>query len=187
MTQQQDIPLEKLITQKFDFSPLRDVAESTDGARFMCHGSCSFFCPTCFRLDPRLEGRVPRVRLPFKLDVLIHKDRASKLSGIAAAALAPQDVRVLHFPRDVPKDLYCLPGEGGYGKTVLLYPASSFVATAFALKGSKAPCSLTGSLHCVPRRTERQSPQVRHRGHSPRHRRRRCLRGDEVRLFAPAV
>ncbi|KAJ2820106.1 hypothetical protein IWW50_005189, partial [Coemansia erecta] len=63
-----------------------------------CGKSVRFFCYYCYKPVAELEGRLPQIRLPFKLDVVKHaKELDGKSTAVHAKIVAPQDVEIITF------------------------------------------------------------------------------------------
>ncbi|XP_078584779.1 tRNA-uridine aminocarboxypropyltransferase 1-like [Branchiostoma floridae x Branchiostoma japonicum] len=64
-----------------------------------CQQSRKYFCYTCYVLVAELEGKVPKVKLPFKVDIIKHpKEVDGKSTAAHAAIIAPEDVRIYTYP-----------------------------------------------------------------------------------------
>ncbi|XP_030027106.2 tRNA-uridine aminocarboxypropyltransferase 1 [Manduca sexta] len=82
-----------------------------------CGKSRMYFCYTCFVAVSQLEGRIPIVNLPVKIDIIKHRREIDGKSTAAhAAVIAPYDVNVYTYPN--------IPEYNLDGKTVLLYPGA---------------------------------------------------------------
>ncbi|KAJ2189464.1 hypothetical protein IW139_002458 [Coemansia sp. RSA 353] len=63
-----------------------------------CGKSVKFFCYYCYKPVAGLEGRLPQIRLPFKLDVVKHPNELDgKSTAVHAKIVAPQDVDIITF------------------------------------------------------------------------------------------
>ncbi|KAJ2388117.1 hypothetical protein GGI23_006126 [Coemansia sp. RSA 2559] len=81
-----------------------------------CGKSVKFFCYHCCKAVQKLEGKIPRIRLPFKLDVIKHpKEINGKSTALHAKVIAPEDVEIVSYSED------CMIGVDT-SKTVLLFP-----------------------------------------------------------------
>ncbi|KAJ2385861.1 hypothetical protein H4S02_004127 [Coemansia sp. RSA 2611] len=81
-----------------------------------CGKSVKYFCYYCYRAVGELEGKVPQIRLPFKLDVVKHaKELDGKSTAIHAKVVAPEDVEIITYSDA------CLDGVD-VERTALLYP-----------------------------------------------------------------
>ncbi|XP_077990726.1 tRNA-uridine aminocarboxypropyltransferase 1-like [Glandiceps talaboti] len=86
-----------------------------------CQASRKWFCYTCFRLMGELEGKVPQVELPIKLDIIKHpKELEGRSTAVHAAVLAPSSVTVHVYPR--------IPELEEKDKVVLVFPSSSAIS-----------------------------------------------------------
>ncbi|KAJ1732764.1 hypothetical protein LPJ61_001901 [Coemansia biformis] len=82
----------------------------------MCGKSVKFFCYHCCVLVPELEGKVPRIRLPFKLSVVKHAGELDgKSTALHAKVIAPEDVEIVAYSAD------CL-DDADVQRTALLFP-----------------------------------------------------------------
>lgn len=67
-----------------------------------CGKSRKFFCYTCYLPVEELQGRLPVVKLPLKIDIIKHhKEVDGKSTAIHAAILAAEDVKIYTYP-DIP-------------------------------------------------------------------------------------
>ncbi|XP_050433525.1 tRNA-uridine aminocarboxypropyltransferase 1 [Adelges cooleyi] len=86
-----------------------------------CFKSRKYFCYTCYTVNSDLENKIPRLKLPLKIDVIKHsREIAGKSTAIHAALIAPDDVTIYIYP-DMPtytKD----------DKVILVYPGKSSVS-----------------------------------------------------------
>ena len=63
-----------------------------------CGQKAPYYCYDCVQLMPRLQGRVPQVRLPVPVLLWRHaKESVAKSTGLHAKVLAPQDVTLVAF------------------------------------------------------------------------------------------
>ncbi|KAJ2478837.1 hypothetical protein EV174_004189 [Coemansia sp. RSA 2320] len=63
-----------------------------------CGKKVKFFCYYCYRPVPTLEGKIPQIRLPFKLEVVKHEEeRDGKSTAIHAKVVAPHDVEIIAY------------------------------------------------------------------------------------------
>ncbi|KAL1490334.1 hypothetical protein ABEB36_013048 [Hypothenemus hampei] len=87
-----------------------------------CGKSRKLFCYTCFVLISPLEGKLPHVKLPLKIDIIKHKQEIDgKSTASHAALLASDDVKVYTYP-DIPD----------YSKeqVVLIFPGQNAVSVS---------------------------------------------------------
>ncbi|KAL1450106.1 hypothetical protein WDU94_002558 [Cyamophila willieti] len=85
-----------------------------------CNRSRKYFCYSCNRPLPEFAHKIPKVKLPFKLDIVKHeRETEGKSTSVHAAIIAPDDVTVYIFPHNVPD--YSKNNE----KTVLIYPSKT--------------------------------------------------------------
>ncbi|XP_018329283.1 DTW domain-containing protein 1 [Agrilus planipennis] len=90
-----------------------------------CYKSRKFFCYTCYVPIVKLEGRLPHVKLPVKVNIIKHRREIDGKSTAAhAAILAPDDVEVFTYPNIPNYDIQT---------TVLVYPSykASLVSQLF--------------------------------------------------------
>ncbi|KAK9718167.1 hypothetical protein K7432_005710 [Basidiobolus ranarum] len=81
-----------------------------------CQKSVKYFCYKCFQVVGCSKDQIPKVKLPFKLEVIKHQaERDGKSTAIHAKIVAPEDVEIYTFPQDLP-DLTNLED------TLLLFP-----------------------------------------------------------------
>ncbi|KAJ2029581.1 hypothetical protein IWW57_001657, partial [Coemansia sp. S610] len=81
-----------------------------------CGKKVRFFCYQCLRPVSALEGQVPQIRLPFKLDVVKHEgEKDGKSTALHAKVMAPEDVQVIAFSPTCLDDV-------DVERTALLYP-----------------------------------------------------------------
>ncbi|KAK7078621.1 DTW domain-containing protein 1 [Halocaridina rubra] len=67
-----------------------------------CGKSRKYFCYTCYIPVVSITDRVPRLKLPCKVDILKHpKEIDGKSTAVHAAVIAPEDVRIFVYP-DIP-------------------------------------------------------------------------------------
>lgn len=96
-----------------DYTILDGVAERSPCPQ--CRKSRKYFCYVCFVPVEELKGKIPRLRIPVKIDIIKHRREIDGKSTAAhAAILAPDDVRIFTYP-DIPE---YSPEE----KVVLVYP-----------------------------------------------------------------
>ncbi|XP_074656503.1 tRNA-uridine aminocarboxypropyltransferase 1-like [Tubulanus polymorphus] len=84
-----------------------------------CKKSRKFYCYSCYKpvIDPTSEhGRkIPRVKLPIKIDIIKHpKEVEGKSTAIHAAVLAPDDVNMYTYPSIPDYD---------FDKVVVIFPS----------------------------------------------------------------
>ncbi|KAJ2780782.1 hypothetical protein H4R18_003250 [Coemansia javaensis] len=81
-----------------------------------CGKSVKFYCYYCCTLVPGLAGKVPRIRLPFRLSVVKHAGELDgKSTALHAKVVAPEDVEIVTYSAD------CL-GDADPRRCALLYP-----------------------------------------------------------------
>lgn len=67
-----------------------------------CGKSRKYFCYTCYIPVITIADRVPKIKLPCKIDILKHpKEIDGKSTAVHAAVIAPEDVRIFIYP-DIP-------------------------------------------------------------------------------------
>lgn len=96
-----------------DYSVLDTIADRSPCPQ--CGKSRKYFCYVCFVTVSELTDKTPRLRLPFKVDIIKHrKEIDGKSTAAHAVILAPEDVRIFTYPD--------LPEYGPDEKIVLVYP-----------------------------------------------------------------
>ncbi|KAI9504207.1 DTW domain-containing protein, partial [Coemansia spiralis] len=81
-----------------------------------CGKSVKFFCYHCCMPIPALSEKIPKIRLPFKLDIIKHpKELNGKSTALHAKIIAPEDVEIVSYSGS------CMSG-ADISKTVLLFP-----------------------------------------------------------------
>lgn len=104
------------------YAPLRACTERTRCPR--CGHPRKYFCYDC--VVPLTEG-VPRVELPIAADIVhYYTEQRSKSTSVHGPLLAPAQVRLVEYPRDV--DAMAAPYDAA--ETVVLYPAEDAVGVA---------------------------------------------------------
>lgn len=95
-----------------------------------CLSSAKFYCYNCY--DPLVDRpqAIPKIILPLKVDVIKHRNEFSgKSTAVHARVLAPDHVRIIHFPFSVNPELTTtdLPVEEFLGfdkaRTLMLFPS----------------------------------------------------------------
>ncbi|CAN0134287.1 tRNA-uridine aminocarboxypropyltransferase 1 isoform X1 [Lampetra fluviatilis] len=86
-----------------------------------CQASRMFYCYTCFSLLEGIsEERVPRVKLPLKVDIIKHScETDGKSTAVHACILAPDDVTMYTYP--------CFPEYDKNEKVLLVFPGPDSV------------------------------------------------------------
>ncbi|XP_063224248.1 tRNA-uridine aminocarboxypropyltransferase 1 isoform X2 [Bacillus rossius redtenbacheri] len=80
-----------------------------------CNKSRKYFCYSCYIPVTALQGLIPRVKLPVKIDIIKHaREIDGKSTAAHVAVLAPDDVRVYTYPS--------IPNFEDTEKVVLVYP-----------------------------------------------------------------
>ncbi|XP_061172718.1 tRNA-uridine aminocarboxypropyltransferase 1-like [Saccostrea echinata] len=80
-----------------------------------CLKSRKFYCYNCFVPVKGTEDRIPKVKLPLKIDIIKHPNECDgKSTSAHAAVLAPDDVHVYTYP--------CIPEYPDQSKVVLVFP-----------------------------------------------------------------
>ncbi|KAL0273463.1 UNVERIFIED_CONTAM: hypothetical protein PYX00_006119 [Menopon gallinae] len=96
-----------------DYSFLDSIQERTNCSK--CEKSRKYFCYICYLPVKQLEGRIPQLQLPIKIDIIKHKNEIDgKSTSSHAAIIAPNDVRVFTFP--------CVPEYDPDEGVILIYP-----------------------------------------------------------------
>ncbi|KAJ2558133.1 hypothetical protein EV175_000938 [Coemansia sp. RSA 1933] len=81
-----------------------------------CGKSVKFFCYHCCKPVQELDGKIPTIRLPFKLDIIKHpKEINGKSTALHAKVIAPEDVEIVSYSEG------CMSGVDT-SRTVLLFP-----------------------------------------------------------------
>ncbi|KAI8323979.1 DTW-domain-containing protein [Martensiomyces pterosporus] len=94
------------------------VLDSCD-KRVACSGcgkKVKFFCYHCHKATEELEGRIPHIRLPFKLSVVKHANELDgKSTAIHSKIVAPEDVEIISYSETALSEIDA-------ERTVLLFP-----------------------------------------------------------------
>nr|KAG5702424.1 hypothetical protein BaRGS_027511 [Batillaria attramentaria] len=112
-----------------------DTTESRHKCR-KCTKSRKYFCYSCCVPMPQIQDKVPRIKLPVKIDIIKHQSESDGKSTCPhAVVLAPEDVTVYTFP--------CIP-DYDREKVVLVFPCEE----AKTLKDMvlAATCSVPASI-----------------------------------------
>ncbi|XP_047107631.1 tRNA-uridine aminocarboxypropyltransferase 1 isoform X1 [Schistocerca piceifrons] len=84
----------------------------------MCGKSRKYFCYTCYIAVDELQSRIPKVKLPVKVDIIKHaREIDGKSTAAHAAILAPDDVKIYTYPD--------IPHYEEEEKVVLVYPGKA--------------------------------------------------------------
>ncbi|XP_065333288.1 tRNA-uridine aminocarboxypropyltransferase 1 [Cloeon dipterum] len=98
--------------------------ESMDGRSSCpkCGKSRKYFCYTCYVPIKELEGKLPVLNLPIKVDIIKHaKEIDGKSTSAHAALLAPNDVSIYTFP--------CIPDYDDKSENiVLVFPGKNAIS-----------------------------------------------------------
>ncbi|KAJ2567033.1 DTW domain-containing protein 1 [Coemansia sp. RSA 1813] len=95
--------------------PILDTCSERISCR-SCGKSVKFFCYHCCKAVQELDGKIPTICLPFKLDVIKHpKEVNGKSTALHAKVIAPEDVEIVPYSED------CMSGVDT-SRTVLLFP-----------------------------------------------------------------
>ncbi|WAR05648.1 DTWD1-like protein [Mya arenaria] len=85
-----------------------------------CDRSRKFYCYTCYLPVPEIKGRVPKVKLPIKVDIIKHPSEVDgKSTAVHAGVLAPDDVTIYTYP--------CIP-DYDKDKVVVVFPCETSVS-----------------------------------------------------------
>jgi DTW domain-containing protein YfiP len=87
-----------------------------------CHRSVKFFCYHCLWLIPELEGRLPKVRLPVPLTVLMDYRELRGKSTAVHAVLLSDDCDLVHVNPHDGGELETILRPHLTGKSALLFP-----------------------------------------------------------------
>ncbi|KAK9878471.1 hypothetical protein WA026_022113 [Henosepilachna vigintioctopunctata] len=91
-----------------------------------CNKSRKYYCYSCYIPIPKLEGCLPTVKIPIKIDIIKHKREIDgKSTSGHAAILASQDVRIYTYP-DIP--------DYKKEKAVLVFPGNNAISIMDLLK-----------------------------------------------------
>ncbi|XP_071157246.1 tRNA-uridine aminocarboxypropyltransferase 1-like isoform X1 [Mytilus edulis] len=83
-----------------------------------CNKSRKYYCYTCYVPVDQLQGKLPYVQLPIKVDIIKHPSEVDGKSTAAhAKLLAPDDVTVYTYP--------CIPDYPRDGSVVLVFPGDN--------------------------------------------------------------
>ncbi|KAI7834613.1 DTW domain-containing protein [Kickxella alabastrina] len=64
----------------------------------LCGKKTKFFCYFCCRPVPQLAGKIPQIRLPFKMDVIKHaRELDGKSTAVHAKIIAPEDIEIITY------------------------------------------------------------------------------------------
>lgn len=99
-----------------------DVLESLDDRSECpnCHKSRKYYCYTCYVPVKDLENKIPKVKLPVKIDIIKHPSEIDgKSTAIHAGVLAKEDVNIYTYP--------CIPDYPDTEKVVLVFPSEDSV------------------------------------------------------------
>lgn len=98
---------------------LEDISERQPCV--MCKKSRKYFCYNCYIPVQSLQGHVPIVKLPIKVDIIKHsREIDGKSTAVHAAVLAPDDVNIYTYP--------CIPNYGSDERVVLVFPGKDAVS-----------------------------------------------------------
>ncbi|XP_052095368.1 tRNA-uridine aminocarboxypropyltransferase 1-like isoform X2 [Mytilus californianus] len=82
-----------------------------------CKRSRKYYCYTCYVPVDQLQGKIPCVQIPIKIDIIKHPSEVDGKSTAAhAKILAPDDVTVYTYP--------CIPDYPRDGSVVLVFPGN---------------------------------------------------------------
>lgn len=88
-----------------------------------CQKSRKYYCYNCCVPVPEIEGKVPKVKLPLKVDIIKHPSEVDgKSTAVHAAVIAPDDVTVYTYP--------CVPDYDDPSKVVLVFPGEASITLA---------------------------------------------------------
>ncbi|XP_033732980.1 DTW domain-containing protein 1-like isoform X1 [Pecten maximus] len=96
-----------------------------------CGKSRKYYCYTCYVPVLGIEDKIPKVKLPFKIDIIKHPSECDgKSTSGHARVIAPDDVTIYTYP--------CIPDYPDQERVVLLFPgAESINMAALAEKYSR--------------------------------------------------
>ncbi|XP_076442146.1 uncharacterized protein LOC143281087 [Babylonia areolata] len=101
-----------------------------------CSKSRKFFCNNCCSPNPHIQDKVPRIKLPVKIDIIKHQTELDGRSTCPqAVVLAPEDVTVYTFPfiPDYDKEKVVLVFPGKDASTLKELVLASSTATDIAV------------------------------------------------------
>jgi len=83
-----------------------------------CSRSRKFFCYTCYKPMPPLEGKIPQLKLPLHVDIVKHRQEIDgKSTATHGPILAPDSVNIYTYP-DLPESL---------SRSILVFPSDDSV------------------------------------------------------------
>lgn len=101
-----------------------------------CGKSRKFFCYTCYVPILLLEGKLPAVKLPLKIDIIKHKHEIDgKSTASHAALLAHEDIKVYTYP-DIP--------DYGNESVVMIFPGQNAISVSQLVSGQ----NMEGIIKC---------------------------------------
>lgn len=131
-----------------DDTSFLDTTESRHKCR-KCTKSRKYFCYTCCVPMPQIQDKIPKLRLPVKIDIIKHQSESDGKSTCPhAVVLAPEDVTVYTFP--------CIP-EYDKSKVVLVFPcpeAKSLKEMAVAASSSDSAPNSSAFIISSPTTTQ---------------------------------
>ncbi|XP_064212816.1 tRNA-uridine aminocarboxypropyltransferase 1 [Tribolium castaneum] len=111
-----------------------------------CNKSRKYFCYSCYVPISELEGVLPTVKLPIKIDIIKHKHEIDgKSTAGHAAVLAPSDVSIYTYPE--------IPDYSGEN-VVLIFPSQHAISISQLVKQENYDCvknSNNSPLEAVPK------------------------------------
>lgn len=145
-----EIKSEKVAAEGMVEDPFPDLAitgssflDSTDSRHKCkkCLKSRKFFCYTCCTPNPQLQDKLPKVKLPLKIDIIKHQNESDGKSTCPhAVVLAPDDVTVYTFP--------CIP-DYDKEKVVLVFPCKEASSLADLVTYSSMPANNNSTVPTV--------------------------------------
>ncbi|ROT65821.1 DTW domain-containing protein 1 [Penaeus vannamei] len=109
----------------------------------VCGKSRKYFCYTCHIPLANIADKIPKIRLPCKVDVIKHpREIDGKSTAVHAAVIAPEDVQIYTYPD--------IPDYSNEGDVLLIFP-------------DKEAIRLEDLWTCLEKQTHRQSqePEVK--------------------------
>ncbi|XP_021373967.1 DTW domain-containing protein 1-like [Mizuhopecten yessoensis] len=86
----------------------------------MCGKSRKYYCYTCYVPVQGIEHKIPKVKLPFKIDIIKHPSECDgKSTSGHARVIAPDDVTIYTYP--------CIPDYPDRDRVVLLFPGDGSI------------------------------------------------------------
>jgi len=92
-----------------------------------CSKSRKYFCYTCYVAMEEVEDRIPKLKLPIKVDIIKHpKEVDGKSTATHAAVLAPDEVSIFTYPY--------IPAYENKEKLLMIFPGNNSVTLEQLMK-----------------------------------------------------